>query len=101
MRLVFRRAPSTVMGSARPGWALSALVLALCGLVAGLGVTAGITLLMLKLRTQMLENRMSELAGATLMLSTYADSALQSVESLQTGLIDQMRSAGIATEEAY
>jgi diguanylate cyclase (GGDEF)-like protein len=89
------------MGSDRAGWARSALVLALCGLVASLGVTAGITVLMLKLRAQIVENRLSELAGATLMLSTYADSALQSVESLQTGLIDQMRSAGIATEEAY
>lgn len=85
----------------RAGWSASELALALGGLLVGLGVLSGFTLLALHLRWQALDDRSADLEGAALMLAAQADSSLQAMEAVQSGLLNEMHDLDIRSAERY
>ena len=99
--LAYRPLRRIIDALSRARWSAAELALALGGLVVGLGVLAGFTALALHLRSQALADRSADLEAVGQMLAAQADSSLQAMESVQAGLLNNMRSAGIRTAERY
>ena len=68
--------------------------------VAGL-LALGTVWLVLDLRARAVAGARTSLASLTVVVSDQADRALQAIEEVQIGLIDEMRAAGVTTEEQY
>jgi diguanylate cyclase (GGDEF)-like protein len=94
-----RRANST--RGARPSRLRSTIILLFAGLAAGISIIAAALLLAVNLRARAIEDQQRHLASMALMIAAHTDSALQAIESVQTGLLNQMQSMGVTNGERY
>jgi diguanylate cyclase (GGDEF)-like protein len=83
------------------GWPRSAILLAVVACIIGITVITATIVLAVNLRARAITERLDTLSSDTLMLSAHADAALQSIESVQNGILNALVDSGITTAEQY
>jgi diguanylate cyclase (GGDEF)-like protein len=83
------------------GHARTRHLLAICGLVLGIGLAASLGWIILDLRSDHIEHGEQDLTSLSLILAEEIDHQIQGIELLQVSLIDHMRQIGIASPAAF